>query len=161
MNNFARDSRRRGRFLIRAGAILSFLASEAFVAARLVVSRLPGAMNRKARLVTMPEFSHLSVAAPGKAKIFFELKNSLSRKIAGLQARQHVRNNFLPLLFIHVASAFRLARETREFTTVLFQHDGFSLHFLRRDEMWLARIANVIQEEIAKHGVETRLEWQL
>jgi hypothetical protein len=55
--------------------------------------------------------------------------------------------------------AFRLARETREFTIVLFQHDGFSLHFLRRDEMWLERIANAIQEEIAQHGVETRLEW--
>jgi hypothetical protein len=55
--------------------------------------------------------------------------------------------------------AFRLAAETREFTIVLFQHDGFTLHFLLRDEMWLARIANVIQEEIAQHGVETRLEW--
>ena len=55
--------------------------------------------------------------------------------------------------------AFRLAGETREFTIVLFQHDGFSLHFLRRGETWLARIANVIQEEIAQHGVETRLEW--
>jgi hypothetical protein len=57
--------------------------------------------------------------------------------------------------------AFRLAGETREFTIVLFQHDGFSLHFLRRGEMWLQRIANVIQEEIAQHGVETRLGWQL
>ena len=65
----------------------------------------------------------------------------------------------LLLLFVHVASAFRLARQTREFTIVLFQHDGFTLHFLRRDEMWLGRIANVIQEEIAQHGVETRLEW--
>jgi hypothetical protein len=75
-------------------------------------------------------------------------QNSLSRKIADLQVRQHVRSNFLPLLFTHVASAF-----------VLFQHGGFSLQFLRRGEMWLARIADVIQEEIAQHGVETRLEW--
>jgi hypothetical protein len=55
--------------------------------------------------------------------------------------------------------AFRLARETREFTIVLFQHDGFSLHFVRREEMWLTRIANAIQEEITQHRVETRLEW--
>jgi hypothetical protein len=65
----------------------------------------------------------------------------------------------LLLLLVHVASAFKLARETREFTIVLFQHDGFSLHFLRRDEMWLQRIASVVQDEILQHGVETRLEW--
>jgi hypothetical protein len=55
--------------------------------------------------------------------------------------------------------AFRLAGETREFTIVPFQHDGFSLHFLRRGEMWLGRIASVIQEEVAQHGVVTTLEW--
>ena len=49
--------------------------------------------------------------------------------------------------------AFRLAGETREFTIVLFQHDAFSLHFLRRSEAWLARIA--VQEEIAQDGVVT------
>jgi hypothetical protein len=58
-----------------------------------------------------------------------------------------------------ILPAFRLAAETRAFTIVLFQHDGFSLHFLRRDKTWLARIASVIQDEIAQHGVETRLEW--
>jgi len=55
--------------------------------------------------------------------------------------------------------AFRLAAETREFTIVLFQHDGFTLHFLRRDEMWLTRIASAIQEEASQHSVVTRLEW--
>ena len=57
--------------------------------------------------------------------------------------------------------AFRLAQETREFTIVLFQHDGFSLHFLRRNEMWQERIAHAIQEEINHQGVATKLEWQL
>jgi hypothetical protein len=51
-----------------------------------------------------------------------------------------------------ILPAFRLAAETREFTIVLFQHDGFTLHFLRRGEMWLGRIATVIQEEVAQHG---------
>ena len=68
-------------------------------------------------------------------------------------------SSFIVLPVKLVYPAFRLARETREFTIVLFQHDGFSLHFLRREEMWLARIASVVQEEIAQHGVETRLEW--
>ena len=58
-----------------------------------------------------------------------------------------------------ILPAFRLAAETREFTIVLFQHDGFSLHFLRRGETWLAKIASVIQDEIAKQGVITSLEW--
>lgn len=55
--------------------------------------------------------------------------------------------------------AFRLAGETREFTIVLFQHDGFSLHFLRRGDMWLRRITSVIQEEVSQYGFVTRLEW--
>jgi hypothetical protein len=55
--------------------------------------------------------------------------------------------------------AFRLAADTREFTTRFFQHDGLSLHFLRRGEVWVRRIADVIQEEIAQHGVEAKLEW--
>jgi hypothetical protein len=56
--------------------------------------------------------------------------------------------------------AFRLAAETQEFSIVLFQHDGFSLHFRRRGEMWLARIAGVIQEEAIQQGIATRLEWE-
>jgi hypothetical protein len=60
-----------------------------------------------------------------------------------------------------ILPAFKLAQQTQDFTIVLFQHDGFSVHFMRRADMWQERIAQAIQEEIHQQGIQTGLEWQM
>jgi hypothetical protein len=145
--------------LIRADAILSFLPSEAFVAARLIVSRLPAGMNRKAGLVTMPEFSHLSVEAVREAKHFQELKTVyLERLLAFRRASTYETTSFHCSSFMLV----RLSGSLERLESLLSSSSSMTASryiFLRRGDTWLRRIATVVQEEIAQHGVETRLEW--
>lgn len=55
--------------------------------------------------------------------------------------------------------AFLLASQTRDFTITLFQHDGFSVNFRRRKDLWKKRIENVINERIGKYNILTGIEW--
>jgi hypothetical protein len=57
--------------------------------------------------------------------------------------------------------AFELADRYREdFKIVLFQHDGFSVKFHRREKDWKDRIANVVNGRIAEAGIKTYLDWK-
>ena len=89
---------------------------------------------------------------------FYELKTVYFEKL--LAFRRAISYKQFPSIALYSCCfGFQACSETREFTIVLFEHDGFSLHFPRTDEMWLPRIANIVQEEIARYGVETKLEW--
>jgi hypothetical protein len=56
--------------------------------------------------------------------------------------------------------AINLARTTREFTILLWQHDGFTVHFARRRELWQARINEVVERQIKERGIVTELQWE-
>lgn len=53
-----------------------------------------------------------------------------------------------------------LAKETEDFTVTLWQHDGFSVHFTRRQECWTEKINQAVQEKVNSMGIPTRLEWK-
>jgi len=56
--------------------------------------------------------------------------------------------------------AFRLAvKRPKDFTICLFQHDGFSVRFLRRKVLWRDRIKAEVDGVAMGKGIETRLEW--
>jgi hypothetical protein len=56
--------------------------------------------------------------------------------------------------------AFRLAVERpKDFTICLFQHDGFSVRFLRREKKWRDLIKAEVDGVAMGKGIETRLEW--
>jgi hypothetical protein len=56
--------------------------------------------------------------------------------------------------------AFALAETTRDFTIVLYQFDGLTIHFTRRADMWKRRITETVNEEIRNWGIQTTLEWK-
>ncbi len=57
--------------------------------------------------------------------------------------------------------AFHLAMEhPKEFTICLFQHDGFSVRFHRREKLWKERIQEVVNERLKAMGIKTQLEWK-
>ncbi|MGB8353814.1 MAG: hypothetical protein WCD79_08015 [Chthoniobacteraceae bacterium] len=58
-----------------------------------------------------------------------------------------------------VHPVIRLAMTTDDFKVVLWQHDGFSVHFTRRPGQWLDRISEVVQDQVDELGIKTRLEW--
>jgi hypothetical protein len=56
--------------------------------------------------------------------------------------------------------AFKLAAEhPDDFKIMLFQHDGFSVHFARRPEQWRKRIEFIINEQAKNLRIPTWLEW--
>jgi hypothetical protein len=56
--------------------------------------------------------------------------------------------------------AFRLAAEyPDDFKIMLYQFDGFSVHFTRRPEQWRKRIKFIVDEQAKQLGVSTWLEW--
>jgi hypothetical protein len=58
-----------------------------------------------------------------------------------------------------IAPAFRLAKETDDFTIALYQFDGFSVHFTRRAEAWKKRLTECVNEEAKRWNIATSLEW--
>lgn len=54
----------------------------------------------------------------------------------------------------------QLARQTEEFKITLWQHDGFSVHFVRREERWKRRLSNVVSEQAERMEIVTGLEWK-
>ena len=59
-----------------------------------------------------------------------------------------------------ILPAFRLAAENPdEFKIMLYQFDGFSVHFIRRQKDWRTRIESVVNDEAKALGIPTRLEW--
>ncbi|MEI6492601.1 MAG: hypothetical protein WCO94_08640 [Verrucomicrobiota bacterium] len=54
----------------------------------------------------------------------------------------------------------QLAKQTEEFKITLWQHDGFSVHFTRREERWKRKLARVVSEQAEKMGIVTGLEWK-
>ena len=118
-----------------------------------------------AKFVTQPLIQELlaareealdSIAKAGGARTCFDKWCAVSET---RHPRQIMAEVAQALEMTLIYPAFRLAADTREFTIVLFQHDGFTLHFLRRGALWLRRIASAIQEEASQHSVVTRLEW--
>jgi hypothetical protein len=55
--------------------------------------------------------------------------------------------------------AFQLAAQTEDFKIMIFQHDGFSVHFTRRPEQWRERIQSVVNERAKALEIPTSLEW--
>src|SRR5262249_22220005 len=59
-----------------------------------------------------------------------------------------------------ILPAFRLAVENPdEFKIMLYQFDGFSVHFTRRPEHWRKRIQAVVNKQAEALGIPTTLEW--
>ena len=59
-----------------------------------------------------------------------------------------------------ILPAFRLAMENQEeFKIMLYQFDGFSVHFTRRPEEWRKRIETVVNDQAEALRIPTRLEW--
>jgi len=56
--------------------------------------------------------------------------------------------------------AFALAEQSRSFAITLFQHDGFSVHFHERPDLWKARIAESVNAAARREGIITQLEWK-
>jgi len=59
-----------------------------------------------------------------------------------------------------IVPIYELAKDTRDFRVMLHQHDGVSIHFQRRREMWQRRINEAVDQRAKELGIETRLEWQ-
>jgi len=55
--------------------------------------------------------------------------------------------------------AFELATKTEDFRIMVFQHDGFSVHFTRRPEEWRKRIESVVNDQAKALGIPSTLEW--
>jgi hypothetical protein len=55
--------------------------------------------------------------------------------------------------------AFELANQTEDFKIMLFQHDGFSVHFRRRDDAWSKKIKVAIDDNAQLLGIPASLEW--
>ena len=55
--------------------------------------------------------------------------------------------------------AFELADKTEDFKIMIFQHDGFSVHFTRRPEDWRKRIQGAVENQARQLGIPTSLEW--
>jgi len=62
-----------------------------------------------------------------------------------------------------VFPALELARTTRDFQIILWQHDGFTVRFSDRtkQERWTERIVRAVQKKAEDLGVPTRLEYKL
>ena len=56
--------------------------------------------------------------------------------------------------------AFELARTAPDFTITLYQFDGISVHFKRREESWKRHIEQCVLKEAMKHGFNTFTEWK-
>lgn len=59
-----------------------------------------------------------------------------------------------------VFPAFELASRSTDFHINLFQYDGFSVHFRRRENLWRSRISDAVNAEAARLGIPTWLEWE-
>jgi hypothetical protein len=55
--------------------------------------------------------------------------------------------------------AFALADKTADFKILLFQYDGFSVHFTSHPERWRKRIKFIVDEQAKHLGIPTWLEW--
>lgn len=62
------------------------------------------------------------------------------------------------LRIIH--AAYVLAQQTNEFHIVLHQHDGISIAFMRRPELWMKRISDAVESRAREMGIVTTLEWK-
>ena len=58
-----------------------------------------------------------------------------------------------------IAPLFKLAGETKEFTIALYQFDGVTVHFTRRERRWKERLTAIVREQAEREGIQTRLEW--
>ena len=57
--------------------------------------------------------------------------------------------------------AFELASKTKAFQILLFQHDGFSVHFTKaeRESQWRTKIKAAVDSQAKKLGIPTSLKW--
>lgn len=55
----------------------------------------------------------------------------------------------------------KLAREhPDDFSVLLWQHDGATIYFHRRADLWRQKIVEAVQGEIDESGIKTHLEWK-
>lgn len=81
-----------------------------------------------------------------------ELKNLKSTQILAQVAQAAELKLIYPVV--------QLAKQTEEFKITLWQHDGFSVHFTRREERWKREMARVVSEQAERMGIVTGLEWK-
>lgn len=136
-------SRRRIIATLRAGLGIDDAGASAFLRHWIV----RGILERRREILRGLAAGHEFADAFGRKLVAADAKTARSA------VAQHSQSQEMQLLL----PAFALAERTNDFRIVLWEHDGFSVHFYRREERCIERIVDAVNTECHRLGYPTEL----